>query len=373
MVLLAATVWPPRQAGGQGVAFEVRGYAKNLAIGTSSILTGESQFLDVTRLRLQNILKVGPNLRAEIWLDSEVLAGNFLESTEYEIASRIERRSWLDLDWRVSDRSKLVVQQSLFRAFGRYHAGRATFTVGRQRIAWGTGFVWNPTDLLNPFNPAAIELDEKSGIDAAHVSVATGDFSHVELAFAPASETRSISVAGRLTTNWGEYDISAMAGYFRDSWVAGGDFAGYVGDAGLRGELAVTKPPNDDAHVRLTLTADRSFKGDVYAFIELYFNGQGTTDKSAYDFSRLLSGNVFNVARDYAAVSVSKIVTPLLAASVYGLFNLDDQSALLGPSFTYSLREDLEVGASVYLFAGKSDTEFGRQEHAYFGYLQFYF
>ncbi|MDX1741774.1 MAG: hypothetical protein R3178_10785, partial [Rhodothermales bacterium] len=244
---------------------------------------------------------------------------------------------------------------------------------GRQRIAWGTGFAWNPTDLLNPYNPAAIELDEKAGIDALHVSAATGDFSHVEFAFAPASDRENVSAAGRVTSHWGEYDISAMGGYFREDWVVGGDFAGYVGDAGLRGEAALTIPEEGDAYIRFTLTVDRSFQGDVYAFAEFYLNGQGTTDKSDYDFGRLLTGRVFNVARDYLALSATKAITPLFAGGIYGLVNIDDQSALIGPSFSYSLRQDLEIGAAVYLFAGKNDTEFGRQENAYFGYLQWFF
>jgi hypothetical protein len=302
-----------------------------------------------------------------------LLAGNFLQSEEYRLAESVERRAWLDLDWRVASGDRYRLRQGIFRAFARYYAGRLTVTLGRQRIAWGTGFAWNPTDLLNPFNPAAIELDEKAGIDAAHVSVATGDFSHAEFAVAPASDVHQMSVAGRVTSHWGEYDLSAMGGYFRDDWVVGGDFAGYLGDAGLRGEAALTFPSEGDAFVRLTVTLDRSFAGDVYVFVEYYLNGQGATDKSEYEFTQLLTGNVFNVARDYLGVSVSKAITPLFAGNLYGLLNIDDRSALLGPSFTYSLREDIEVGAAVYLFVGRDDTEFGRQKNAYFAYLQWFF
>ncbi|NNE35603.1 MAG: hypothetical protein HKN13_10210 [Rhodothermales bacterium] len=360
-------------ARGQGISLESRGYLKNLAIGTSSILTGESQFLNVTRFRWQQMLDVGSNLHAEVWLDTEALAGSFLSSEENAISAAIERRTWLDLDWRIASEYRFVLEQRLFRAFATYYAGKATVTVGRQRIAWGSGFAWNPTDLFNPFNPAAIELDEKSGIDAVHLSVATGDFSHVEAAYAPASAWSASSAAARLVSHVGEYDFSLMGGYFRDDLVVGGDFSGYIGDAGLKGEAALTIPEDGNAYVRLTLTADRSFKGDYYAFVEYYLNGQGTTDKNEYDFRQLLTGSVFNVARDYAAVSVSKAVTPLLAANVYALVNIDDQSALVGPSVTYSLRENMEIGGAVYLFAGKGDTEFGQQKNAYFGYLQIFF
>ena len=39
--------------------FEVRGYVKNLGIRSSSILSGESYLLDISRLRTQGFLDVG--------------------------------------------------------------------------------------------------------------------------------------------------------------------------------------------------------------------------------------------------------------------------------------------------------------------------
>ncbi|MFB3131322.1 MAG: hypothetical protein ACE10K_02240, partial [Rhodothermales bacterium] len=68
-----------------------------------------------------------------------------------------------------------------------------------------------------------------------------------------------------------------------------------------------------------------------------------------------------------------KSITPLLGGALYSLVNLDDQSALVGPSFSYSLAENLDLAASTYFFVGASDTEFGAQEHVVFASLQFYF
>ena len=87
----------------------------------------------------------------------------------------------------------------------------------------------------------------------------------------------------------------------------------------------------------------------------------------------LLTGETFNLAKEYVAASVGKAVTPLLGGALYALVNLDDQSALVGPSLTYSLAENLEMAASTYFFIGASDTEFGVQEHVFFASLQWYF
>ncbi|MBT8399372.1 MAG: hypothetical protein KJO98_02750 [Rhodothermia bacterium] len=363
----------PVKAHAQNDTFQFHGYFKNLGIVSSSAFSDETRFLDISRLRTKGIAAFGSNIRSEVWLDTEALMGSFIGTVDFDIGRELDRREWLDLDWQLATANRFRMEQRIFRAFVSVYAGPITATLGRQRVAWGTGFAWNPTDLLNPYNPAAIELGEKAGIDGLHIAAATGDFSRLEAAYAAGDDIRESSLAVRGSSNVGEYDVSLMGGYFRDDWVLGGDFAGYLGDAGLRGEAAYTAARDRADYIRFTLTADRSFEGDYYGFVEYYYNGQGTTDKSKYDFREVLDGRSFNVARNYIAVSVMKAVTPLVAASFYTLANLDDCSALVGPSLTYSLGDNAEAGGAVYFFAGKSDSEFGAQSHAYFAYLQFFF
>ena len=161
----------------------------------------------------------------------------------------------------------------------------------------------------------------------------------------------------------------------RPNRVIGGDFAGYVGGAGFRGELAYTVKDTSSNFFRAVVNADYSFPNDFYGFIEFYFNGQGTTKKKDYRrfIPDLLSGRIFNLAKHYAAASLIKSVTPLLGLNIYGIFNLNDKSSLIGPALTYSLTTNLEIATSVYFFNGASDSEFGLQKSSYFAYLQYYF
>ncbi|MFQ5568145.1 MAG: hypothetical protein ACE5G0_00635 [Rhodothermales bacterium] len=363
--------------GGTGAAaqttLELRGYAKNLGIRSSSILSNEAYLLDISRLRAQGLLGVGGGFHAELWLDTELLLGSFLDTPEFALGQSLERPTFFDLDWKVAEGKRYHLRQQFFRAFATLYLGQTQVTVGRQRIAWGTGFAWNPTDVLNPFNPSAIELGEKAGVDAAYVAIPLGAFSRVEAVVAPGRHRDRTSAALRASTNWREYDVSVMGGLFRDDWVLGGDFAGYLGNAGFRGEVAYTWKQDGRNHLRAVLNADYTFSGGYYVLVEWYYNGQGTRDKGQYDVAALLAGETFNVARDYLAASVARSITPLLSGAAYSLVNLDDQSSLIGPSFTYSLAENLDLLASTYFFIGKSDTEFGAQEHVFFGALQFYF
>ncbi|RMF65185.1 MAG: hypothetical protein D6746_00750 [Bacteroidetes bacterium] len=366
LALLATT------AGAQAPSFSVRGYAKNLALRSQSFFTKDPLFLDLTRLRLQGLAD-GPRWHGELWLDTEALTGDFLTSPDYAFGQARERTTLTDLDWTLLERRRLVVRQQLFRAFVTVYAGRAQLTLGRQRVAWGTGFVWNPTDLLNPVDPTAIEREEKAGVDAAYGALTLGALSRLEAVVAPGRRHGQTSVAARLSGTIGEYDLALMGGRFRRSWVLGGDFAGYVGDGGLRGEAALTFPDAGRAYLRATLNADYNFAGGYYVFVELHHNGPGTRDRRRYDVGALLEGVLFNVAREYAAASVSKSLSPLVAFNLYALQNLNDGSGLAGPALVWSAAENLEVSASAYVFYGPGDTEFGALENVYFGAVQFFF
>lgn len=354
-------------------SFQINGYAKNLTIYSKSILDDKKYVLNINRFRTKAILDFGEKMHSEIWLDTELLAGNYLSTMDFTLSKSIERPNFTDLDWTLSDGKNHQLQQSLFRAFTTLYTGSTEIKVGRQRIAWGTGFVWNPTDLLNPFNPAAIELEEKNGVDAVYGVLPFGSLSRFEAAYAPGRGALKASTAARLTTNWRDYDLAMMAGDFQGSFVFGGDFAGYIGGGGFRGEFAYTRQDGAANFLRAVINADYNFPGDWYAFVEFYFNGQGETDKKKYNLTDLFSGNVFNLARHYLALSVTKSITPLLTFSAYNITNLDDHSALIGPAITYSLAENLELSLSSYFFLGANDTEYGQLENSFFGSLQFYF
>lgn len=371
-VCLALAAFVPVASWSQ-VRPSLQGYAKALPLTSRSLLTDERFFLGLNRVRLQGLLDVGGVLHTEVWLDSELLVGDFLTTPDYAFRQLLQRPTFLDLDWTVAEGERYVLQQRLFRAFATLYLGSAEVTVGRQRIAWGTGFAWNPTDLLNPFNPAAIELDEKEGVDAVHVSLPFGALSRLEAVYAPGRGELEPSFALRVGHNLGGYDFSVMGGAFRNVGTVGGDFVGYLGGAALRGEFAYTWSDTARNFLRAVVNLDYNFAFDLYTVVEFYYNGQGAARKEDYDLRQLLTGLSFNLARFYVAVSAVKTVTPLLQVGVYDLLNLVDGSTLLGPTVTYSLATNLEFSASTYFFLGPDDSEFGALPNVLFGHLQFFF
>lgn len=368
LVLLVAHACLVPYAARAQTSLQLHGYVKNLGIRSASSITDKPFFLSLGRHRAAGRMHAGGRFVAEAWLDTEFLFGSFLETDEFALSKEFDPPQRLDLNWTVAAGDAVEIHQQLFRALATVYFGQSHVTLGRQRIAWGTGFAWNPTDIINPFNPGAIEAGERSGADAAYASLQLNATSRLELVGALGDHSNVFGA--RASTNFRSYDVSVMGAAIGSSWLAGADFAGYLGGAGLRGEAAYSSSTRT---VRTVLNADYSFAAGIYGLVEWYFNGEGAGDKRNYDRSSSGLVRTFSLARHYGALSVSASLTPLIGGGVYGLANLNDGSVLAGPSLVFSLAPNLELAASTYFFLGGPGTEYGDSHHVFFGALQWFY
>ena len=369
LVFFVASV--PVQA--QSLDVDGAGYAKHLTIRGASPLSEEPFWINTSRLRLQAFVDGGTWFRSEAAFDTEVLLGSYASSADYALARELERPTYVNLDWGLWNGEYHDIRQGFHRlhATGEFDAFRVR--LGRQRIAWGSGFFWNPTDLLNPVNPAAVERDEEPGVDAAHLVVPFGVLNRAEAAFAPGWDDTPVSIASRVQANVNGYDVAVMGGSFRGDAVVGGEFAGYVGGAGFRGEAAYTWREDQSNFIRAILNADHTLAGGTHLLAEFYLNGRGAVSPDDYESEQLLEGDAFNLGRYYLAGMASHSISPLVQGSFYTLFNLGDQSALAGPMLQYSLTQDVDVVGGAYLMVGGERSEFGGRDNVYFASLQYFF
>ncbi len=370
LLLLMALTIPPATA-----AIELSGYYKNLLVGSKTLsLFGpsESYQLDLNRLRLKLAGSVSESVSFDIQYDNELLLGNYLETTEF--SSLLKNRkpdTWLDLNSNYRDNKNLYGSHRLYRAYADFTLAEVDLRLGRQRIAWGTAMLWNPMDILNPFNPVQLERQERQGIDAALMDWDYNALSRVSLVYA--KQRSGTSAAARWRSNQQGFDLSLMAGKFRGDNVVGFDFAGQAASIGIRGEITQTDSKNASAFTRAVIGADYTFANSLSLNIEIYYNGQGTSDSAAYEFNRLLSGEMQSLARHYLGGYLGYDITPLLQWSNYLIINFDDNSIFFTPSLLYSLAENVEVSIGVQAFNGDVGSEYGTLENQYFIQLQWFF
>lgn len=275
-------------------------------------------------------------------------------------------------------------RHSLYRGWLGVEGNAGVLRFGRQRIAWGTGKLWNPTDLLNPYQPATVEREERRGVDALYGRLALGDLSQAELAWAPEERWPEHFLLGRLKTNRSGWDMSVLGGKAAsstDSWVLGGDFAGTLLEGTLHGELSYTDLKTRTPFWKAGLGFDYTFTSDTRLWglkdaavvVEYFHNGAGVDETARYDFGRLRGGREIALGRNYVGMTVSKDPHPLWKLECAVLANAGDGSILAMPSLTWNALDDLHLTAGFQRFGGPKRAEFGRAANLTYLQAQYYF
>lgn len=350
-----------------------KGYYKNLLMQARTAFPEvESYTFDLNRLRLEVRGRPADWLVYEVQYDNEALLGSYLDTAQFAQLKAARPATYWDLEKNYVDSQSLLMRHRIRRGFVSLDMTVIDVTLGRQRIAWGSGRMWNPTDLLNPYNPAQLESNERTGVDAVLVEKNFSALSRLSAAYAP-QRNAPAGRAVRYRTNFADTDITVMAGEFRDARVAGFEFAGRIGDAGVYGEAAHTRPEAGDAFTRGVLGAEYAFENTLTLGAEYYWNGEGTTQRSRYDFARLFVGQIQNVAKHYTGAHLRYDLTPLLRTENHLILNHDDASRFFAPSLVYSLANNWDAAAGMQLFSGEAGSEYGRFHNVYYAYLQRYF
>ena len=320
--------------------------------------TEQDQFLNMVRLRLRPTVQLWDG--AFLALEHEVSA-LYRSTAQYVAESSTRRRGQLlDLAWNPVNRENVSVTHFVDRLFLRQTSDVGDFTVGRQRISWGTGRVWNPTDLFNPINPATFSKIEKDGVDALSAKFHLGNFTDVHVVINPENDWNTVNTAVRFRTNEKEFDISLMAGQFAQRIVLGGDFAGNAFDAGVRGEVIVSQDRENRASrfVKYIVGVDYQFTAELYAVMEYLHNGEGGSTREQYDLMRLLTGEILNLARDYLAATGSYMIHPLVTSSVTLTANLNDGGRFVSGVVTYLAGDEFTITCGGQVFSGGEFSEY---------------
>ena len=369
LVLLALVVG--RATASEVVAF--KGYYKNLFVHSRTAFPlDEAYTLDLNRLRLEARGRSADGVGFEVQYDHEALLGSYVDTAQFAQLKAMPPPTYWDVEDDYLDRGSAYARHRLYRGFVTLEAPLADVLIGRQRIAWGSGRFWNPTDLFNPYNPAQLERDERIGVDAVLVEKSLDALSRLSLAYAPQRDAAH-SRALRYRTNMANTDLAVMAGEFRGDRVVGVEFAGRLGEASLYGEVAYTHPATGPAFTRAVLGSEYAFVNTLTVGVELYWNGAGAADEARYDFTRLFAGAIQNVARRYVGGHLKYEITPLLRSDNYVIVNLDDGSRFVAPGLVYSLATNWDVSVGVQSFGGAGASEYGRFHDLYYVYLQWFF
>lgn len=359
------------------------GYVKDFWQYSHSVFDGRAYNLNTARARL-TLDAERSVFKAHLDFDNQFAAGSYFRTTEFRRFGYAPPKPWLDMEHTVSTGVANGYGIGAYRAWIGVEDERGVVRLGRQRVAWGTGKLWNPTDVLNPYDPTNVERDERRGVDALYARAGVGSLGQAELAWAPGDRWVEHAVLARVRANWREWDGSLMGGKIPGStasFVVGGDFAGSVADGTAHGEAAWFAPESRTPYWKAGLGYDYSFASDSKwtalrdaAFVfEAYHAGSGATDPRRYDLAAVRAGREPGVARNYFGATASKDLHTLLKLECASIVNADDGSTLAYPSLSWNAAPDLWLTAAWRRFGGDKLSEYGPQPNAAVLTAQYWF
>lgn len=286
-----------------------------------------------------------------------------------------DRRRLLDLTGEIADRDRVAAVQRLDRLSAGYSTGRQTVRFGRQVISWGNGLVFHPLDFVNPFSPIAIDKDYKTGDDMLYGQWLAGEQGDVQAVIVPRRDSATREVKARQSTyavksraRFNGLDLDLILARHYDENLAGIGLVRSVGGAVWRMDVGYTAVEDGSRAVSLATNVDYSWVSggkNVYGYAEYFRNGFGASDRARYAApdpalaARLARGELYTLARDYAALGLQIEAAPLLNFHTNLIWNLNDASRFLQLRGVYDWRQNTQLSAGVNWPAGERGDEYG--------------
>lgn len=383
--------------------FNFGGYMKSFAIAQSAIevegLPAEidnfhSVYQSQNALRLMADAFSGENIAWQLHYEvtpiffSHSADGNPFSDTTFSSSDNNYRLT--DINATLGDStSKRVTYQNLDRLNARFNLESGDLTVGRQVISLGSARMINPTDVFLPFTVTTLNQEYRTGIDMIRFQKPMGDLSEFDMGvvLGDDAKTENSAVFIKGQSNWEGSDVSVTAIRFAEQNLLGTGIESSIGDMGVWFETAWVF--GDDNYNRTSLGVDYSFSTNVFGQMEYHYNGAGAADPESYigleEHVAYQKGGVFLLGENYLMPSLSWTATPILTLAISSLINLDDASAFVNASGSYSLGDELGMDFGIYVFCGDElayqplppavmiQSEYGSNSNLAYMSLKYYF
>ncbi|PSW06629.1 hypothetical protein [Photobacterium lipolyticum] len=342
-------------------------------------------------LDINNDTRLGLDSRMGAWklnVDYQFIT---LAGDSYEFAQRLPANPLLPAreindDYRLFDLTHVITThdrhalvQRLDRLSLSVHFDNLVLKAGRQAISWGNGLIYAPMDFFNPFSPASIDKEYKSGDDLLYGQYLTEIGDDVQFVWVGrrdvqgnvSSNVDSLAVKYHSFGDESEWDF-LLAEHFEDD-VAGLGFVSNIGSAVWRSDATLTRTTDKNIW---SFVSNWSYSWmwedkNISAIAEYYYNGFGQADGNYSTaalannpalLNRIERGELYTLGRHYLASSLTIELSPLWLLTPSTFINLSDTSALFQVISQHDIEQDLQLLVAVNLPVGAKGTEFGGVE-----------
>ena len=277
----------------------------------------------------------------------------------------------------LDDDGKFVALHRLDRLWVGYANDKAVVRFGRQALSWGNGLIFSPMDIVNPFDPTAVDTEYKTGDDMLYGQYLRDNGHDIQFSYVvrrdlisgdPEFDQSTTAVKYHGIAGDAEYDFLVAKNYGETTFAIGGNRS--IGGAVLRGDLVVT---NATSGTMVQFVTNLSYSWiwggkNVSGVVEYYFDEYGQKDGS-YDavslgqnpglLQRLARGQSFTIGRHYLAGGLTIEMSPLWILAPNLFTNLEDGSALVQIVTRNNLGEEMEFIGAINVPIGPDGSEYG--------------
>ena len=295
--------------------------------------------------------------------------------TTLEQAPSDDDRRVMDLTWNIDSGSRHRALHRLDRLALKYRSSNWGFTLGRQAVSWGSGMVFQPMDLFNPFAPTTVDRDYKAGDDLFLVERLFSNGSDLQLLLVGRRDADEdfTGQAGSAAAKWhgfvGEGELELLAARHVADQVYGATVRWPLAGALVRTDVVATRLREGDWELSMILNIDYSLEvaGHAsYVFAEYFHSDFGVhrlpdtaVGLPAPLRDRLERGELFNLMRDYVAVGGTFEWHPLWNQTLTVIANLADASSLVQSQLTFEPGDHQRLEFGVVVPLGSRGEEFG--------------
>ena len=372
------------------VEFDIFGYYENQ---TSSALKNNPDFFTYNKLRLDFAKEISP----DISFNSNIVFQTYHGMTSVSLLDYLPKELLADYlqetGMPINDLKKEYVINSkdemfLDNAFLSLYQKHFNLRIGKQQIALGTGYAWNPSDIYNAKNI----LDptyEKKGVNAIKLEIPFSSEGMISSIVAIGENWEKTTKSAHLKQFLFGYDFELSYAREQHSWVdyismnknaedrdlIAFSFSGALFEIGTWSETAFNKLSDSDNYFQGIIGADFTFENGLYLMSEYYYNGLGEQDESDYQFADWM--NLFadgtNLGRDYLYLGESYPIAELIEWSNYLIVNLNDKSFTYTPWLSFSINDNVDFDLTANISYGNDHSEFSQFEENIAVRLKVYF
>ncbi len=179
---------------------------------------------------------------------SSSLPGNVLISNTVPT----DERRLFDLTQVISENSDSILVHRLDRLYLGITGKKTVVRIGRQAVSWGNGLIYTAMDFFNPFDPAAVDKEYKTGDDMLYGQYLKQNGDDIQAVWVVrrdingnvSSDVDSIAAKYHGFSGNREYDL-LLAQHFDDTIIALGGLTDISG-ALWRGDITLTDTQSDN-------------------------------------------------------------------------------------------------------------------------------